>query len=147
MYCNKCWSTDTSVVETRTWDDWKSIRRRRSCNTCSNRFTTYEKIEIVNMIVEKNWDRKERYNRNKVEESILKAIDKRSISIWKVNSIISTLEYKWTWQNSITTKELWYDILTKLKEVDEVAYIRYASVYMLFEKSEDFKNFINNNIN
>lgn len=146
MHCNKCWESNTSVVETRAWDDGKSTRRRRSCNTCGNRFTTYEKIEIINMIVEKNGNKKERYNREKLEWSILKAIDKRSISIGKINSMISEIEFQLTWKESVSSKDIGTYTLAMLKDIDEVAYVRYASIYKSFEKADDYIQFIKNNI-
>ena len=146
MFCNKCWESNTSVIETRTWDDAKSTRRRRLCNNCWNRFTTYEKIEVVSMIVEKNGNKKERYNREKLERSILKAIDKRSISVGKVKEILSQLEYDFSWTASITSKQIGSQTLEKLREVDEVAFIRYASIYKQFEKADDFIEFIQKNL-
>ena len=146
MHCNKCGENNTSVVETRAWDDGKSTRRRRSCNHCANRFTTYEKIEIINMLVEKSGTKKERYNRQKLEWSILKAIDKRSISIGKVTSIIADLEFQFTGKESVTSKEIGTYTLALLKNIDEVAYVRYASIYQSFDKAQDYVDFIEQNI-
>ena len=96
MYCVNCWNTNTKVIDSRVTDDWKSIRRRRECETCNNRFTTFEKIEIISLIVEKFWNKKEKYDRNKLEDSILKASDKRNISVNIINDIIRQLEFIWS---------------------------------------------------
>lgn len=143
MYCISCWSTNTKVVDSRISDDWESIRRRRECEECQNRFTTYEKVEIMKLIIEKSWNRKERYVRNKLEDSILKAANKRNLSVKVIWDLIKQLEYKWWSKCEITTKEMWNDILCALIKLDEVAYIRYASVHLNFESAEHFIEFIN----
>lgn len=142
MFCYKCWNTSTKVIDSRSSDDNKVIRRRRECEVCNNRFTTFEKIEAINLIVLKSWDRRERYNRNKLEDSILKATNKRNISIWAIAALIWNLESKWINKNEITSKEMWSDILLWLDKLDKVAYIRFASVYHKFENANDFIKFI-----
>lgn len=146
MYCINCWNDNTRVIDSRTSDDWKSIRRRRECENCHNRFTTFEKIEIINLIVEKSWNRKQRYDRDKLEDSILKALNKRNFSVHIINDLIKTLEFKWSNKTEISSKEIWKDVLDALLLLDEVAYIRYASVHLNFESAKDFISFINNNI-
>lgn len=143
MYCINCWSDSTRVIDSRTSEDWKAIRRRRECENCNNRFTTFEKMEIMTLIVEKSWDRKQRYNRNKLEDSILKATNKRNLSVHIINDIIRQLEFKWSNKNEITSKEIWKDVLSALYILDDVAYIRYASVHLKFDSSKDFIKFIN----
>lgn len=146
MYCISCHSSNTKVIDSRTSDDWESIRRRRECEDCQNRFTTYEKVEIMNLIIEKSWNRKERYVRNKLEDSIIKATNKRNLSVGIINDLIKQLEYKWGCKSEITSKEMWNDILCALLKLDEVAYIRYASVHLNFETAKNFTEFINNKI-
>ena len=146
MYCLKCRNLDTKVVDSRLLDDWKSIRRRRECERCSYRFTTYEKMEFVKFMVIKNdWSR-QLYERDKIEKSILKACNKRNIDYAKVEQMISDLERQWasnkTW---VTSKRIWKDLLSELKKLDEVAYIRYGSVYHNFETAKDFMKFISEN--
>ena len=145
MYCINCWNDDTRVIDSRASDDWKSIRRRRECENCHNRFTTYEKREVLNLIVEKSRNIKQRYSRNKLEDSIMKATNKRSISILKINELIRNLELKWLSKTEISSKKIWKDVLSWLALLDEVAYIRYASVHLKFETSKDFIEFINKN--
>jgi len=142
MYCWKCLHKDTKVVDSRVAEDGKSVKRRRECEICQNRFTTYEKIAINNLVVTKSWKKGERYDRDKLEYSILKASNKRGISIWKIESLIWELEYEWGIRNEISSEEIWESVLKKLKELDEVSYIRYASVYHKFDSAEDFLNFI-----
>lgn len=142
MFCYNCWNTSTRVIDSRASDDNKVIRRRRECEVCNNRFTTFEKIEAINLVVLKSWDRKERYNKNKLEDSIFKATNKRNISLWAINTLIWNLEAKWSNKSEITSKEIWDNLLEWLKDLDQVAYIRYASVYHKFENSSDFIKFI-----
>lgn len=142
MYCVICGNQDTKVIDSRTSDDGKAIRRRRECENCHNRFTTFEKIEVVNLVVEKSGNRKERYNKEKLEDSILKAVNKRKISVMAINSIIGQLELKWTNKTEISSKEIWREVMHALLALDEVAYIRYASVHLNFESAKDFIDFI-----
>jgi len=143
MFCYKCWNTSTKVIDSRSSDDDKVIRRRRECEVCNNRFTTFEKIEAINLIVLKSWDRKERYNRDKLEDSILKAANKRNLSVYIINDLIRQLEFKWSNKREITSKEIWRDVLNALFVLDDVAYIRYASVHLNFDSAKDFVEFIN----
>jgi len=145
MYCVVCWNTNTKVIDSRVTDDWKAIRRRRECENCNNRFTTFEKIEIINLIVEKSWNKKEKYDRSKLEDSILKATNKRNISVKTINDIIRQLELLWSSKNHITSKQIGEDVLKALLVLDEVAYIRYASVHLNFNSADDFIKFIKNN--
>ena len=144
MYCINCWSDSTKVIDSRSSEDWKAIRRRRECENCNNRFTTFEKIEIIKLIVNKTWNRKQKYIREKLEESILMAINKRNISIHIINDIIKQLEFSWSNKKEINSKEIWKNVLNALIALDEVAYIRYASVHLNFESADDFIDFINN---
>jgi len=143
MYCINCWSDSTKVIDSRNSEDWKAIRRRRECENCHNRFTTFEKIEIMKLIVEKTWNRKQKYIRDKLEESILMATNKRNISIHIINDVIRQLEFNWSNKIEISSKEIWKDVLNALIALDEVAYIRYASVHLNFESADDFVDFIN----
>lgn len=145
MFCPNCSNPDTKVIDSRLSEDWKTTRRRRECEKCSTRFTTFEKIEVLSLIVLKSWDRKQRYDREKLEDSILKAVNKRNISTNDIKKIIRDLEFKWSNRSEIKSKEIWKEILDWLKKLDTVAYIRYASVHLNFETKEDFIEFINEN--
>ncbi len=142
MYCYNCWNTDTRVVDSRSSEENKAIRRRRECEVCNTRFTTFEKMEAINMVVLKAGWRRERYSREKLEDSIIKATNKRNISYWKISALIWKLESKWWNKQEIDSKDIWNDLLEWLKELDKVAYIRYASVYHHFETEKDFIKFI-----
>lgn len=142
MYCNKCWNVDTKVMDTRVSQDWKTIRRRRECWNCHNRFTTFERIEIADLIVIKSWNKREFYNREKIEESILKACNKRKVSIQKIHNIIADIELSLGWNKEVMSKDIWVLVLEGLKKLDEVAYIRYASVNLRFNSAKDFLDFI-----
>lgn len=147
MHCNNCWNENTRVLDSRSSENGSVIRRRRLCENCGNRFTTYEKIEVFSIIVEKSMNRKEKYEKEKLQDSIIKATNKRNISILEINEIITRLENNWSKKSEITSKEIWKDVLDELKQLDEVSYIRYASVHLNFETSRDFINFIQNNLN
>ncbi|PID86450.1 transcriptional regulator NrdR [Candidatus Gracilibacteria bacterium] len=142
MYCFNCGNSETKVIDSRTSEDGKSIRRRRECNNCHNRFTTFEKLEIMDLVVEKSGNKRERYNRKKLEDSILLAVNKRNLNIIKINNIIKQLEFKWNTKEEITSKEIGADVLEILLELDEVSYIRYASVHLQFKSAKDFIDFI-----
>ena len=146
MHCNNCWYENTRVSDSRTSDNGKMIRRRRYCEKCGNRFTTYEKLDVFNIVVEKSWNRRERYDREKLEDSIIKATNKRNISLEQIGSIIDRLENIWSVHDKITSKQIWKDVLEELKRLDKVAYIRFASVHLNFEHPEDFIKFISENL-
>ncbi len=146
MHCISCHSENTKVIDSRTSDDGESIRRRRECEDCQTRFTTFEKVEIINLIIEKSGDRKQRYIRDKLQGSIIKATNKRNLSVETISDLVKALEFKWWNKSVITSKNMWRDVLDALLELDEVAYIRYASVHLNFETAKNFIEFINKRI-
>ena len=111
MHCNNCWYENTRVSDSRTSDNGRMIRRRRYCEKCGNRFTTYEKLDVFNIVVEKSGNRRERYDREKLEDSIIKATNKRNISLEQIGSIIDRLENIWSVHDKITSKQIWKDVL------------------------------------
>ena len=127
MHCNNCWYENTRVSDSRTSDNGKMIRRRRYCEKCGNRFTTYEKLDVFNIVVEKSWNRRERYDREKLEDSIIKATNKRNISLEQIGSIIDRLENIWYVHDKITSKQIWKDVLEELKRLDKSR--RFYKVY------------------
>lgn len=146
MYCPKCKSENTRVLDTRIVENWKLVKRKRECENCFHKFTTFERIEFPKFFVLKTWWKKELYNRDKLENSILKACNKREIDIDRVEQLIIDLENSWAAnKNTISSKRIWKDILDVLKKLDEVAYIRYASVYHNFSNKDDFIEFIKGN--
>ena len=143
MNCPKCkWST--KVIDSREIYDGKEIRRRRQCEVCAYKYTTYERPEITRFVVVKSNGEKQPYDRDKLEDSLIKAITKTDVDIKKLDEMLTELELEWMkYKNWVTAKQIWKDILQKLESVDEVAAIRYASVYYTFKNKDDFINYIN----
>lgn len=142
MYCTVCWNTETKVLDSRVTEDGKSIKRRRECLNCGNRFNTYEKYEKVSLIVEKSLWKMEEYNEEKLYNSIIKAFNKRNISIKIIDNVMFNIEQKLLNKRKITSREIWLFVVEELKKIDEVAYIRYASVYYNFGSADDYLEFI-----
>ena len=143
MRCPKCKNLETRVIDSRLSEDGLSIRRRRECEKCEARFTTFERMEFVSFFVSKSSGKKELYNRSKLETSILKACNKRNIPPEKIESMLNTLEIEWAENKTgVTSKRIGKDVLHKLKDIDEVACLRFASVYNHFESHGDFVKFI-----
>ena len=139
MKCPKCTNSDTKVLDSRVVDNDRAIRRRRECGECSFRFTTYEKAEMSSFVVIKKDGSREPYKREKVEEGIWRACTKRPISVAQVSDLISHLEDKWGLEDEVPSRQIGEDIMEGLKALDEVAYIRFASVYRRFKDVDEFK--------
>jgi transcriptional repressor NrdR len=146
MICPFCSNNDTKVVDSRDTNDGKVTRRRRECLKCQGRFSTYEEVEILRLAVVKRDGRKVDYDKGKIETGIRKALEKRPVSDEKLAKIMSDIEYEIQSleKSEITSKEIGKIVLEKLKEVDEVAYVRFASVYKSFGSIESFKKELNN---
>lgn len=143
MRCPKCRNYDTKVIDSRIAEDSTSIRRRRECEKCGARFTTFERMEFINFLVTKKNGEKEMYDRTKLQRSIIKALHKRTIDTEKIEKILNELEWEWASNKKwITSKRIGRDILNKLKDIDDVAYIRFASIYHNFDSVNDFIKFI-----
>ena len=141
MICPFCGHSDTKVVDSRDTNDGKAIRRRRECEKCQARFSTYEEMEIMKLAVIKRDGSKQDYNRSKVEIGMRKALEKRPVSEDRIAKAIGDIEYEIQAResNEITSKELGKMILEKLKELDDVAYLRFASVYKSFKSADSFR--------
>ena len=140
MRCPKCKHDDTKVVDSRETADGREIRRRRECEECDFRFTTFEQIETANFLVIKKDDSREAYSREKVEKGIWKACEKRQVTQEQVSRMLDGLEAKWiAIGKEVPSKTIGEDVMEELKNLDEVAYIRFASVYRHFKDSESFK--------
>ncbi len=138
MKCHFCQHENTKVTDKR--DTKQGTRRRRECLKCSKRFTTYEKTEPVERFVVKKDGRRERFDRDKVFLGIIKACEKRDISHDKADGIVKEMEDKLLKvKKEIPTKKVGEFIMKKLKKLDKVAYIRFASVYQDFHDVKDFK--------
>lgn len=126
-------------------EDGQTIRRRRECEKCENRFTTFERMEFINFLVTKSNGEKVMYDRSKVQQSILKAFNKRTVDYLEIDQMINELESEWASnKKGITSKRIGKDVLRRLRDMDDVAYIRFASVYLNFEHVNDFVAFIKN---
>ena len=141
MKCPYCDNQDTEVVETRESEDLSKTRRRRECIKCSKRFTTYERIESVPLIVMKKDGRKEQFDRDKLRHGMLKACEKTVLGIEDIESIADEVEKELRGLDSveIDSKKIGQMCANKLKKLDKVAYIRFASVFRRFVDVEDFE--------
>ncbi len=139
MLCPACGFDDSKVVDSRVTDQGSAIRRRRECNKCGFRFTTFERVQTSNLVVEKQDGTTEPYSREKLERGILIACGKRPVSIEKIREQLSILEDKWGKASSIKSKKIGEDVVDMLREIDEIAYIRFASVYKEFRDAEKFR--------
>lgn len=141
MKCPYCGNEETKVVDSRISSEGDSIKRRRECIKCEKRFTTYEKMEIPQLYVKKKSGGREPFKREKVLRGLFLATEKRDVSPEKINNLVDELEeiIQKNHNNEIESKELGDIILEKLLLVDEVAYIRFASVY---QKFADLRSFV-----
>lgn len=140
MKCPFCGNEDTRVIDSRPADDGSSIRRRRQCDKCDKRFTTYEKIETIPMVIIKKDNVREPYDRSKIEGGIMRSCHKRSVSIEQITNMVDEIEsvifsYESKEVPSSVIGEL---IMEKLQKIDQVAYVRFASVYREFQDVDTF---------
>ena len=135
MKCPLCNHAESKVIDSRPSSDGNSIRRRRECLECQKRFTTYENIETLPLIVIKKDMSRETFDRNKILNSIIRACDKRQVTLSQMDNLVSEIESSLqnSLQNEITSDRIGELVMEKLKELDEVAYIRFASVYRQFK--------------
>lgn len=142
MKCPFCNSEDTRVIDSRPADDNSSIRRRRLCDECGKRFTTYEKVETIPLIVIKKDNSREQYDRSKIEAGVLRACHKRPVSINDINAMIDDVETEIfsKEEKEIPSTEIGELVMDKLKDLEEVAYVRFASVYREFKDVNTFMN-------
>ena len=140
MKCPFCGEQESKVVDSRHSDDGLSIRRRRECMGCQRRFTTYEIVESLPIIVVKRNGSRQNFDRNKIINSMIRAFDKRRVDVDDLERIATEIEQ--TIQNSlereISTDRLGEMVMERLKPVDEVAYIRFASIYHRFQDASSF---------
>jgi len=140
MRCPFCNNIDSKVVDSRMTQDGRAIRRRRECLKCKERFTTYERIEEFQPMVVKKDGRREPFDRKKVVEGILKACEKRPISINQIDSFVSELEkeIQEKGEREISSQFIGERVMQKLRDWDDVAYVRFASVYKQFKDLSEF---------
>jgi transcriptional repressor NrdR len=140
MKCPFCADLENKVIDSRLGKDGLSIRRRRECLVCERRFTTYERVEEIQPLLVKKDGRREPFDREKIREGMLKATQKRPVSVETIDDFIDSLERysQETNQKEIPSSEVGERVIAALKEMDEVAYVRFASVYRQFEDLDDF---------
>lgn len=153
MKCPFCGAENTKVIDSRPADDNCSIRRRRVCDSCTKRFTTYEKIETIPLIVIKRDNTREQYDRSKIEAGVLRACHKRSTSAQQISDLIDEVETELfnREERELSSNMIGEIVMDKLKDLDTVAYVRFASVYREFKDvntfMEEIKKILNNNTN
>ena len=140
MHCPSCGYKDTGVVDSRINSDGTSIRRRRKCPKCEERFTTYEYIEQVPLMVAKRDGRRQPFDRARILNGIMKACEKRPVSIDQTEALVDDIEHtiRKKYDREINSKDIGEMIMSRLSVLDEVAYVRFASVYRQFRDVNQF---------
>lgn len=149
MLCLKCGCEESKVVDSRNVVETNAIRRRRECLNCKNRFTTYEKIEYTPiMVIKKNGERQE-FNRDKIVNGMLRACEKRPISREDIEKAVNEIELEVTSSvnKEIDSQKIGELVIQKLRDLDEIAYVRFASVYRQFKDINEFKQELNKLLN
>lgn len=139
MKCPGCGFTESKVIDSRPTDNY-SIRRRRECLNCKRRFTTYEIIDVVPLVVQKKDGREELFDRNKILTGLIKSCYKRPVTGEQLNALVSEVETELlnSLRNKVTTEEIGVMVMERLKKLDEVSYVRFASVYREFKDVDTF---------
>lgn len=151
MKCPFCGKENTRVIDSRPADDGSSIRRRRQCDECTKRFTTYEKVEAIPLVVIKKDDNREPYDRTKIETGVFRSCHKRPISIAQINALVDEIENAVfnLEEKEVPSSTIGEIVMDKLKDLDSVAYVRFASVYREFKDVNTFmheiKKILDNN--
>ena len=140
MRCPYCNGENTRVVDSRPVEEDNSIRRRRVCDDCSRRFTTYEKIESIPLMVIKKDQSREKYNREKISDGVMRACHKRAVSVQQMNDLVNQVEIEIfnREDKEIKSNEIGEMVMNHLKELDQVAYVRFASVCREFKDANTF---------
>ena len=140
MKCPHCGYIESKVIDSRPTDDNTAIRRRRECLYCAQRFTTYEKVETIPLIVVKKNGNRETFDRNKLMNGIIKSCEKRPVSIEQIEHMVNDIEseIQKIAKKEVSSTVIGEEIMKRLKDVDEVAYVRFASVYRQFKDVNSF---------
>ena len=140
MKCLYCDCTESKVIDSRPSEDDKTIRRRRECVGCGRRFTTYETIEVSPVLVVKNNGTRQSFNAEKIRNGIIKSCEKRPVAMKDIDEMVADISKQVynSMDSEITSKEIGEMVMERLKKVDEVAYVRYASVYRSFKDISSF---------
>jgi transcriptional repressor NrdR len=137
--CPYCNADDTRVIESRVVEDGEAIRRRRECSSCSRRFTTFERYAGVKTVVIKRTGEREEFDREKIVRGMLAALKNRPVTATEVDRIVAELEEQLRSLAEVTSTEIGLRILEQLRTLDEVGYLRFASVYKNFDGVDDFR--------
>ena len=142
MRCLYCNCTESKVIDSRSADDDRTIRRRRECMGCGRRFTTYETIEVQPILVVKNDGTRQAFDVSKIKRGIIKACEKRPVSMSKIDKLVEDVKKQIfnSLEQEISSKRIGEMVMDGLKSIDEVAYVRYASVYRQFTDISSFMN-------
>ena len=145
MKCMYCGAIDSKVIDSRAVDETNAIRRRRECLSCGKRFTTYETIETTPIMVIKNSGERELFDISKVKRGIIRACEKRPVTMHQIDMLVGEIEKKVynSLEEEISTQVIGEYVMEGLKEIDEVSYVRFASVYKQFKDISTFFDFIN----
>ncbi|GKX29067.1 transcriptional repressor NrdR [Vallitalea longa] len=140
MRCPFCNEDNTKVVDSRPSDENNLIRRRRQCEACGKRFTTYEKIETIPLVIIKKDKTREPYNRNKLMNGVVRSCHKRSVSMSQIEGLVDEIENSLynSMKKEIKSKDIGEKVMERLKSIDEVAYVRFASIYREFKDINTF---------
>lgn len=144
MKCPFCGCEETQVKDSRNTDDNAAVRRRRECPECGSRFTTFERVQLRELIVVKRNGERTLFDRDKLEKSITLAVRKRPISAERVEKIVNSLQRKFesSGETEITTQQIGESVMEALSHLDNIAYIRFASVYKDFRTLQDLNDFV-----
>ena len=141
MKCPYCGDTETKVVDKRETGEFEATRRRRECLKCEKRFTTYERVENLNLIVIKKSGEKEPFDKEKIRKGILKACEKRPVTLEQIDKMVDKIEgeIRKLKTTEIKSEQIGKKVISALKKLDKVAYLRFASVYRSFDDVKDFE--------
>lgn len=145
MKCPYCCSIESRVVDSRQSEDGSSIRRRRECDNCKRRFTTYERVDMVPLIVVKKDQTRETFDVSKLRSGIIKACEKRPVPLEKIDAMVNEIERTLAASSDaeVTSQRIGEMVMDGLKKLDEVAYVRFASVYRQFRDIQTFRDELN----
>lgn len=145
MKCIYCGNEESKVIDSRAVEESNSIKRRRECLKCGKRFTTFETIEVTPVLVVKNNGEREAFSSAKIKNGIIKSCEKRPVSMKDIDRLVAEIEKKVynSLQEEISSKQIGEYVMEGLKELDEVSYVRFASVYKQFKDISTFFEFIN----
>ena len=140
MKCMYCGHTDSKVIDSRPSEDGTAIRRRRECTNCNKRFTTYETIETTPILVIKTNGNRQAFDANKLKNGIIKSCEKRPVPMYKIDELVESIQKRIynSLEQEVSSKKIGEMVMEGLKEIDEVAYVRFASVYRSFKDISTF---------